>query len=124
MNAPSTQYMSSVAGAFVEPVVTLLDRLFATSHPGTTEVQTGARENGYSISACLLLVVMLEAFIVRAKVITRTTFARQKCQALDFFRVAYPKCPLLAELEELFVLRDVIAQNHVWHIEFETTRGR
>lgn len=124
MNESRADYISVVAGAFVEPVVTLLDRLFATPHPGTTDVQTGARENGYSISSCLLLVVMLESFIVRAKMITRRTAARQKRQALDFFRAAYPQCPLLVDVEELFVLRDVIAHNHIWHIQFATSRGR
>jgi len=123
MNSPVTRYISSVAAAFVGPVMTLLDRLFTTPHPGATDVQTGAQENGYSISACLLLVVMLEAFIVRAKMITQSA-ARQERQALDFFRAAYTPSPLLVDVEELFVLRDVIAHNHVWHIQFETTRGR
>jgi hypothetical protein len=55
---------------------------------------------------------MLEAFIVRAKMIRRTTPPGETSGARVLL-AAYPQCPLLADIEELFVLRDVIAHNHV-----------
>jgi hypothetical protein len=116
-------YISVIGHCLVEPVVTLLDRLYAEPHPGTTEVQTGARENGYSLSACLLLVVLLESFVARARSITISTDCGEGRRPLDFLRSAYPDCPLLPDIEELFVLRDVIAHNHIWHVEFSTDRG-
>lgn len=118
-------YISVVGGALVEPVVTLLDRLFATPHPGTTELQTGSREKGYAASASLLLVVILESFIARARLFTRRKHAgRARQRPVDFLRSAYPECALVADVEELFVLRDAIAHNHIWHVEFATRRGR
>ncbi len=124
MKESRANYISVFGGALVEPVATLLDRLFATPHPGTTDVQTGARENGYAISTCLLLVVMLESFIARARMITEKTSLRQTRQPLTFLRSAYPQCPFLGDVDELFVIRDAIAHNHIWHVQLATGRGR
>lgn len=67
---------------------------------------------------------MLESFIVRAKMITQTASAGDERRALEFFRSAYPECPLFDDVEELFVLPDVIAHTHIWRIQFATSRGR
>ena len=124
MKESRANYISVFGGALVEPVATLLDRLFATPHPGITDVQTGARENGYAVSTCLLLVVMLESFIARARMITQNTSLRQIRQPLTFLRSAYPQCPFLGDVDELFVIRDAIAHNHIWHAQFATGRKR
>src|SRR5215470_15633180 len=67
MDKSRANYVSVIAVRLVEPIFTLLHRLLADPHPGSNEVQTGARENGYSASICLLLVVLLESMIARAR---------------------------------------------------------
>jgi len=123
MDKSNANYISVIGQRLVEPVFTLLHRLLAAPHPGANEVQTGARENGYSLSVCLLLVVLLESMLARARSITTTKQRGDERRPLDFLASAYPDCPLLPDVEELFVLRDVIAHNHIWHIQFSQDRG-
>ena len=118
MDKSKANYISVFGQRLVEPIFTLLHRLSAEPYAGVNEVQTGGRENGYSVSVCLLLVVLLESMLVRARSVTLTKRSGNDRHPLDFLKSAYPDCPLLADVEEVFVLRDVIAHNHIWHVQF------
>ena len=124
MDEPASDHISFIGDRLLQPAVTLLDVLFSEPHPGTTDVQTGARESGYSASACLLLVVLLESFVQYAGFVKQPQRPSGTPVALTILRDAYPCCPLLPSVEEVYVLRDVIAHNHIWQAKFSTQRGR
>lgn len=117
----SQGYISIFGGSLVQPIADLLDRLFSHPHPGSTTVQTGSRENGYSVSICLLLAVFLESFIRRAIHLSGDTLRpSEKKHALKFLKKRYPSCALFPAITEIFVFRDVIAHNHLWKMEYST----
>jgi hypothetical protein len=118
MDKSKANYISVIGSRLVAPIFTLLDCLLAKPHPGSNAVQTGARENGYSLSLCLLLVVLLESMLARARSIVAPERRGDVRRPLDFLAFAYPDCPFLDDVEELFVLRDVIAHNHIWRVQF------
>ncbi len=117
----SQGYISVFAGSLVRPIADLLGSLFSQPHPGSNTIQTGDRENGYSVSICLLLAVFLESFIKRATYLSGNSLRRsEKKYALEFLRKRYPSCALIPAVTEIFVLRDVIAHNHLWKMEYST----
>lgn len=105
----------------MQPIADLLDTLFSYPHPGSNSVQTGSRENGYSVSICLLLAVFLESFIRRATHLSGDSLQpSDKKIILTFVKKRYPSCDLLPAVTEIFILRDVIAHNHLWRLEYST----
>ena len=114
-------YISIFGGSLLQPIADLIDRLFSAPHPGANARQTGSRENGYSVSICLLLAVFLESFIRRATHLSGDSLhPSEKRFTLTFLAKRYPGCDLLPAITEIFVLRDVIAHNHLWKIEYST----
>jgi hypothetical protein len=124
MNEPAGDHISFIGDRLLQPAVTLLDLLFSERYPGTTDVQTGAKENGYSASASLLLVVLLESFVQYVGFVKQPQRSSGTPSALKILRDLYPACPLLPRVEEVYVLRDVIAHNHIWQAKFSTKPGR
>jgi hypothetical protein len=63
----------------------------------------------------------LESFIVRLAYLRGgTTAGGTQLKALAFFEKQYPKYHSLQKLREAFVLRDLLAHNHLWEIESKT----
>ena len=117
----SQGYVSIFGGSLVQPIADLLDELFSHPHPGSNTRQTGSRENGYSVSICLLLAVFLESFIRRATHLSGDSLVpSEKKNALQFLSKRYPSFDGLPAVTEIFVLRDVIAHNHLWKMEYST----
>lgn len=117
----SRGYISIFAESLVRPIADLLGRLFSEPHPGSNALQTGSRENGYSVSICLLLAVFLESFIRRATHLSGDSLpTSDKRLPLTFLKKRYARCDLLPAVTEIFVLRDVIAHNHLWRIAYST----
>ena len=67
----------------------------------------------------------LESFIVRLAYVKGATQSRTKpLNALRFFEGQYPKYHGRERLRESFVLRDILAHNHLWEIESTTTQSQ
>jgi hypothetical protein len=114
-------YISIFGASLVRPIADLLEKVFSYPHPGSNPVQTGTRENGYAISSCLLLAVFLESFIRRATHLSGNSLKpAEKKHALEFLKKRYPSFGLFPAVTEIFVLRDVIAHNHLWRMEYST----
>lgn len=76
------------------------------------------------MSICLLLAVFLESFIRRATHLAGDSLRpSEKTLARTFLKKRYPSCNLSA-ITEVFVIRDVIAHNHLWKIEYSIDRSR
>lgn len=103
-------YVSIVASNFVFPIVSLIESLDTVGKHHPNEVQASPLENGYSLAIVTLTVLMVESAVSRTQYMMKITPPQK---ALEFVKQEFPN-ELFQKVEELFVLRDVIAHNHVW----------
>jgi hypothetical protein len=115
---PDDKLVSIVGQSYFQPIATLLEKLASTSRPEANDVKTSSRENGFACAVCLLAVVCFESCAMRSRYVNRSAPAAQKRNCLDFLRDLYPQFPNIEHLTEAFVLRDIIAHNHLWEIGF------
>jgi hypothetical protein len=112
------QLVTIVGSSYFQPITDLLARLMGQSKPASNEVQTNSHENGYCTSLVLLLVAMLESYVMRVRYFNRDRFPIEKISVVQYLRRLYSDYQRWNELIEIFVLRDVIAHNHLWEIDF------
>lgn len=108
-----------IGGSYFQPIADLVNRLAPTSDHGANDVQVGSSENGYSVSIILLLVTMFESYAMRVRYINRQQHPIEKNTVVGFIQDLYPDFKQIDELTEVFSLRDLIAHNHLWKIDFE-----
>ena len=109
-------YVSIIGTSYLSPIATLLDALQARGPKGPNEVQASSFENGYSASIIILTVMLLESCIARTQYIRQESPPRKP---LDFARATFPGAHNSGAIEELFVVRDVIAHSHVWEARIQ-----
>jgi hypothetical protein len=116
---PSTfNYATILDVVLVDPIAALAEQLLRTAAPEANDTHTSARECGLSSALCLLLVLFLESAVMRlrherhaaAGERSALAYVRRQCQAGD----------LAARVTEIFVLRDVVAHNHLWEVTAST----
>jgi hypothetical protein len=94
----------------LQPIFDLFELLEQSDPKGPNEVQAGMLENGYAVS-----VIVLSALVVESA-LNRTRFIRNEDKRED--PVGTLKrlggVELANDIEEVFVLRDIIAHNHIW----------
>jgi hypothetical protein len=112
------QLVTIVGSSFFQPITDLLARLMGQPKPASSEVQTSSHENGYCASLVLLLVAMLESYVMRVRYINRDRFSIKRISVVEYLRQLYSDYQRENELIEIFVVRDVIAHNHLWEIDF------
>jgi hypothetical protein len=108
---PSHNYVSVLFVHLLQPIHDLFELLEEHSDPkGRNEVQAGMIENGYAISVIVLAVLVVESAL------NRTRYVRDEHQresAVDTLK-RLGASDLGSDIEELFVVRDIIAHNHIW----------
>jgi hypothetical protein len=109
-------YVSIIGISYLYPITSLLQELNSLGRKGPNEVQASPLENGYSAAVIVLVVLLIESAINRSQYV-RGEYPVKK--PLAFVADVYPDSGLLEELRELFVVRDVIAHNHVWDTRFQ-----
>jgi hypothetical protein len=109
------EYVSIIGFSYLDPIVRLIEELESLGSKGPNEVQASSIENGYSASVVILTVLLLESAIARTQYIQGNKPANKP---LDFVCAIYPNSGFVDALEELFVVRDVIAHNHVWEAQY------
>lgn len=115
-------YVSVLLLQFAQPLADLYAAMTRRTTPGPNDVQASCMENGNSVAIIVLAVLMLESASNRVKYL-RQEASRETCREL----LARLGAGALADdVEELFVLRDIIAHNHVWaaDVDFKTMRVR
>jgi hypothetical protein len=115
---PDDKLVSIVGYSYFQPIATLLNELVSRPAPQASDVIASPPENGFSCAVCLLAVVCFESYAVRSRFINRSAPAPAKRNCLDFLRDLYPQFPNIEQVTEVFVLRDIIAHNHLWEIGF------
>jgi hypothetical protein len=104
-------YVSVIASNFLHPLTKLLEGMDEFENKGPNEVQSSPLENGFSLGIIVLAILLTESAI------SRTQYRMGKTppeKPLKFVRNIFPSDDFPERLEELFVLRDVIAHNHIW----------
>jgi len=105
-------YVSVVGQALIQPILHLVEKLEVKPSVPPNEVQTGQRENGYSLAIVALSAMLFESAL------NRTAYVRQEEEENrkppDYFKKISPDKNAAAEAEEVFAVRNVIAHNHLW----------
>lgn len=115
---PETE-VTILGTSFLEPILLLWRKLNESNFSGYSEIRKSMNENGYSCSIISLCVFCIESFITRMRYIDDANLSERK-DALKYFRSKFPSEGIFNEdLTELFVLRNLIAHNHLWKINYD-----
>ena len=109
-------YVSTVFVHLLQPITDLCECMLALDSREPNEVQTSPLENGYAIAIIPLVAFVLEGASGRTRYISR----QEQCSPMDTFR-GLGASDLADRIEEIFVVRDVIAHAHLWkaHISWD-----
>lgn len=110
------EYVTVIGNSYIYPISDLLKTLVDFETKGVNQVQTSVKENGYSVSVIALIVLYIESMSVRIK-FERKDFSNQS--AFKFLGNLIDDPNLINKIKELFVLRDCIAHNHLWHAKYK-----
>jgi hypothetical protein len=108
-------YVSIIGFSYLNPIARLLETLESFDSKGPNPVQVSIVENGYSAAIIILTVLLVESAIARTQYVLSENPPKKP---LEFVRKTYSSSSFVDKLEELFVVRDVIAHNHVWEAQF------
>jgi len=123
---PVKQQIISIVGAqLYQPIADLVAQTIGRPRQPTDRVSSNHFEGGYAAATILLLAVLIESFVQRDRyfLLQRRPNQRQRSQP-DTKVPGYLRKVLhyrrAAHIEELFDVRNAIAHNHVWRIDFLT----
>jgi hypothetical protein len=103
-------YVSVLFVHLLQPIFDLFELLEHSNPKGPNEVQAGMLENGYAVSVIVLSTLVVESAL------NRTRYVREELQresAVDTLK-RLGADDLAQDIVEVFVLRDIIAHNHIW----------
>lgn len=121
------QYVSVIAGSWVLALEPHLRFLLEEREWGSNEAQVSPPENAHSAAAVVLTTFLLESVVRRAAYMLaewpflprreRTRWSRPE---RDVPRLVGRLCGhgVAADVREAFIVRDILAHNHLWTIEF------
>jgi hypothetical protein len=116
--------ISVVAPHLQQPVADLVGKLVARGFRPGDRVSANFYENGYSAAAILLLVAMIESMLQRDRYFLQQAKPKSKPSGES---AKYLKETLRyrrhAHVRELFDLRNALAHNHMWEIEYTLPGG-
>ncbi len=106
-------YISVIGPRYFQPIADLIEKMLISSDCNT---EVSHRENGYAVSIVILLVALLESFI------SRLYFCRKEeinpgINVPDLIITLFPDYPDQVKLQEVFIVRNSMIHNHIWHIE-------
>ena len=108
--------ISIVGTSYFQPVADLIERMLKHEPVANNSSRTGHYENGYAAAITILLVAILESFVSRVRFLRNTEVVPGK-DVPDQLEIFFPDLPQKAELTEVFLLRNIVVHNHVWHLE-------
>jgi len=118
MSSPAiTEVITVVGSAYLQPIADLLDKLLNQPLSGVGPAGTSMHENGYSVSLVVLLIALLESYTARLRFVRSTESIAASMSTSDLLAKYFPTLPTKVELVEVFLLRNVLAHNHIWHLD-------
>lgn len=106
-----------VGSAYQQPIADLLDKLLKRPPPAANPAGTNMRENGYSAALIILLVAMLESYTSRLRFVRRSESIGGNLSTPELLTKYFPALPTEKELFEVFLVRNVLSHNHIWHLD-------
>ncbi|NHZ84917.1 MAG: hypothetical protein GWP19_03440 [Planctomycetia bacterium] len=106
------EFVSCIGVSTAYSIVELCKALDKVPFNAPNRLQSSTVEQGLSCSIILLSVAMTESALNR----TRYIIGEKHNRALDFFRMQFDSKATADDLEETYVLRDVITHNHMWKV--------
>jgi len=107
--------ISCIGISFIDPIIDLYLKLKRLKFSGYSKTQVSSRENGYSVSIIVLLILLVESSLNRIRYLEK-----DKKDNLKFFSSKFSTNQgLINKLYEVYVLRDLIVHNHIWRISYE-----
>jgi hypothetical protein len=118
MTTPAIPDVITIVGtSYFQPITDLIERLLKRPAPDPGPSGTAVWENGYAASAVVLLVAVLESFTSRLRFVRPGEFETDGKSVADILRAYFPDLPNHDELVEVFLLRNIVIHNHVWHLD-------
>jgi hypothetical protein len=115
------ELVTIVGASYFEPIANLLEKLEKHYKGHEGEIQAGTFENGYAASICLLSVVCLESYTMRARYIHGASGDElNKLPVTKYLNKIYQDYPYFDEANEVFVVRDLLAHNHLLKVTYDT----
>lgn len=111
--------ISCIGIHYIEPILRLYEELISFNYTGDSRIKVSPRENGFSVSIIVLSVLTIESALNRIRYIKKDSTQQNN---LNFFKNKFNhlglKLNLYNKLAEIYVLRDIIAHNHIWKISY------
>ena len=114
---PEDNYVSVIFVHLLQPIFDLFQLLEGSDPKGPNEVQAGMFENGYAVSVIILSALVVESALNRARYVKGELQWKSAVDTLKRLGATH----LADDIEEVFVLRDIIAHNHIWKASISWT---
>lgn len=118
----TSETVSIIGTSLLQPIADLIYQALKHKVGLEEEVRAHYYDNTYSISVILLLVVMVESYMSRARyLLMKSDPEIGEIIGSTHSRIGkyFPDFQNAEELAEIFVARDVIAHNHVWETKYD-----
>jgi len=114
----------TVIGAqLFEPIAHLVGRMLARPFQQSDRVSSNYHESGYAASIILLLAVAVESMVARDRYFNKKAIGKQGLPVPEYMKEIH-RFRGYHRLSELFVLRDAIAHNHFWVLDYLWSDGK
>ena len=124
MSSPAVPDIITIVGtSYFQPIADLIERMLKRPAGADNTTRSGHFENGYAAATAVLLVATLESFVSRVRFLRSGDVVSGKDvpdQLLHFF----PDLPNHKELAEVFLMRNIVVHNHVWHLDVSAVEER
>ena len=118
MSNPAIPDIISVVGtSYLQPISDLLEKLLKRPVERQGPAGTGHHENGYSAAIIVLLVTVLESYAARLRFVRVEEETAGNLSTPALLAAYFPALPTREELIEVFLCRNVLAHNHIWHLD-------
>lgn len=118
MSNPAIPDIISVIGtAYLQPIADLLEKLLKSPVERHGIAGPGNHENGYSAAIIVLVVTVLESYTARVRFIRAEEKIPGNLATPAMLAMYFPTLPTKDELIEVFLCRNVLAHNHIWHLD-------
>jgi hypothetical protein len=111
-----------VGTSYFQPIADLVENLLREKTPAPNAAGTSSRENGYSVSLVVLLIATLESFVSRLKFLRNDEVISGK-SVPDLLVDLFPDLPNKNDLDEVFLLRNIVVHNHIWHLDISNVES-
>lgn len=118
MSLPAIPDIITIVGSsYFQPISDLIELLLRKPAPGVYPAGTSNRENGYAASITILLVAVLESYTARLRFLRNGDVLAGNKSTPEILKNYFPDLPTKEELIEVFLLRNLVIHNHIWHID-------